>query len=41
MDATKKPDVEAAYQLEPEPQPQPEPDDQGGGDVTPVEPEGE
>lgn len=43
VDATKKPDVEATYQLEPEPQPQPEPDDeggdQGGGDVTPVTPE--
>ena len=42
VDATKKPDVEATYQLEPEPQPEPEPepDDQGGGDVTPVTPEG-
>ena len=35
VDATKKPDVEATYQLEPEPQPQPEPEP----DVTPVTPE--
>jgi hypothetical protein len=41
VDATKKPDVEAAYQLEQEPEPEPddEPDDEGGGDVTPVTPE--
>ncbi len=40
VDASKKPDVEATYQLEPEPQPEPQPDDQGGGgEVTPVTPE--
>lgn len=35
VDATKKPDVEAAYQLEPEPEPQPEPEPEPEPDVTP------
>lgn len=41
VDATKKPDEEATYQLEPAPEPEPEDEDEddGGGEVTPVTPE--